>query len=506
MYLAFGNQIARVAWLLLAVAASGVPAWGDAPTQVAADSELQGVAAWPAGRVITGASEAESRIYAALSQPFTHEFVDATLEDVARRLEKHLKSTVLLERAFLSADGFDLATKISYRARGRGLRIELRALLAPWRLKAIVRDDSLIITTQTSAEIHMPLRVYEVHDLVVRLDDSTVRRPQFEPLMMLIKGHSGSETWDDYGGRGNVRSFHGPGILALVVRQTEDTHAEIEQLLAQLRAARLEELLTSNDMAPASKSEDRKVACSQISSANQELESPSVPPPSPFPRGKVIYPLRTGAEQSIYRVMQQPAEFDFQAIRLDKFADLLAERYKIAVELDVPALIADGKGPETELTFQWHDGTLRSALRRLLDEQVLTFVVQDDALRLTTKSAAEAIVVTHLYQVNDLFSHDMRRIGRSAYFDVFQEMISGLVAPETWREGNRTHIDIFGFEAPGVQVLAIKQTQVVHEEIEQLLAMLRAAYEPKVYEAQRRRPVIAPPEPTANGVPGRGMF
>ncbi len=115
-------------------------------------------------------------------------------------------------------------------------------------------------------------------------------------------------------------------------------------------------------------------------------------------------------------------------------------------------------------------------------------------------------MVTHLYQVNDLFSHDMRRIGRSAYLDVFQEMISGLVAPETWREGNSSHIDIFGFEAPGLQVLAIKQTQAVHEEIEQLFAMLRAAYEPKVYEAQRRRPVIAPPEPRPQAVPGRGVF
>ena len=386
MRLRFCNRSVRAACLVLVVAAPGLAAWGDAPTHVAADSELQGVAAWPVGRVISGASEGESRIHAALSQPFTHEFVDATLEDLARQLEKHLKCTLLLDRVSLTADGFDFATKLSHRARGRELRTELRLMLSSWQLKAIVRDDSLTITTQTSAGIHMPLRVYQVHDLVVRLDDATVRRPQFEPLMTLVMGHTGSERWAEYGSVGDARSFHGPGILALVVRQTEETHAEIEQLLAQLRAARLEELLRPLDSAPESESNDQEDECPQLQGANREIEPPFVPPPSPFPRGKVIYPLQTAAERSIRSVLQKPAGFDFQRIRLDKFVDVLAEQYKIAVELDVPALIADGKGPETEITFQWHDGALRSALRRLLDEQGLTFVVQDDALRLLTSA------------------------------------------------------------------------------------------------------------------------
>lgn len=493
------------ACLVIAVAASGGIAWGDKSTDVEADAEVPDIASWPAGRVITGASEQETRIRAALERPFTHTFDDATLEVVVRVLEKQLRCTVLLDRAALAADGLD-GSKISYRAPGRTLRIELRAMLEPRQMKAIVRDDSLTITAQIAAETHTLLRVYQVHDLVVGLDDVTVRRPQFERLMTLLMAHSGTENWNNYGGQGDIRSFQGPGVLALVVRQTEQAHANIEQLLAQVRAARLKELLQPVESAPEADLEDSKTDCSQMGVGTPNVEPPSVPPPPPYPRGKVIYPLQTATERSIYSVLQKPAQFDFKALRLDKFADLLAEKYKVAVELDVPALIADGKGAKTELTFQWHDGALRSALRRLLDEQGLTFVVRDDALQLTTKTAAETIVVTHLYQVNDLFSHDMRRIGRSAYFDVFQEMISGLVAPETWREGNSSHIDIFGFEAPGLQVLAIKQTQAVHGEIEQLFAMLRAAYEPKVYEAQRRRPVIAPPEPRPQAVPGRGMF
>ncbi|MBL9090547.1 MAG: hypothetical protein JNL96_04950 [Planctomycetaceae bacterium] len=459
---------------------------------VAIDS-LPGPDTWPAGKVLTSDTDHERRIRARLEEPFTHDFTGMTLADLVPLLEKRLQCTVVLDRAALAADGKERPEEVELagKAQGRALRKELASLFGPRDLKSIVSDDCLLITTRIAAETLSEIRIYQVHDLVVSPRDVTAHTPDFEQLERLVQGHIAAGTWSSQGGTiADLRSFHGPGILAFVVRQSEEGHEQVAALLDQLRAAKSAELArlqkTPALWRPSLSAVGGEAA---IGDLNRAILSP----PPPLPRGRV-FRTRTEAETRIEKVLSRTTEFEFKNTRLDEIADVISKRHQIPVELDVPSLTADGRGPETRFTFQWHDGSLRGSLNNVLRDQGLTFAVRDDALLITTRSAAGWFDETRVYQVHDLLSHDFTRVGQTNYYDHFQEIISGMVSPETWRDGNSTHIHIFGFEGPGLQCLAIRHSPEIHGEIEQLRDMLRDAFVPEVYEAQRRRPLPPPRE------------
>ena len=209
------------------------------PAPVTPDSPevLKEVAAWPVGRVIEG--EAEQRIRAALDSDTTLEFLDTQLSDVASILSGKHSIPVLLDLAPLAADGKSAETLVTLKLAGVKLRSALRSLLDPIGATFVVQNEALIITTKTYADNITPTRVYQVHDLVVVPNRSTVAVPDFESLLELISLSVQPETWRENGGTyGEYRSFQGPGILVLVITQREEAHEQIEKLLADLRAAR----------------------------------------------------------------------------------------------------------------------------------------------------------------------------------------------------------------------------------------------------------------------------
>jgi hypothetical protein len=63
----------------------------------------------------------------------------------------------------------------------------------------------------------------------------------FEPLRMAITGTVSPTSWEEVGGPGAAHEFQN-GAKLLAVSQTAQVHLEIEQLLAQLRAAKAQEV------------------------------------------------------------------------------------------------------------------------------------------------------------------------------------------------------------------------------------------------------------------------
>lgn len=449
---------------------------------------------WLEGKTIVAATELEKRIYAAFEQPLTETFAGIPLRDLAALLEKKLSCTVLLDVAALEADGILPGQPLEIRARGRTLRTELRALLEPHRLVAVVRDECLLITTKTAAETMSSVRIYQVHDLIVQANDPTASIVDFERLSHLLSAQCRLES------RNEIRFFEvrTPGVLGLALNEPDDIHERVEDLLAQLRAARVEELRRLQEKAP-----HRPL---RHEPALSEQQSSPLPPPPPLPRGKVLF-RQTEKEQRIRRRLLDEAKFEFEKTPLKKVCAEIEAKHDVIVELDLAALTADGKGPESEIRFHWRAGSLRSALRMLLDAQGLAYVIHNDAILITAKTASEMIDERHVYQVHDLIPYDWANSGSRADMTGYSELITGLIAPESWSEGNRSRVDAIGFEAGGLQVVSIRQTQAVHDEIEKFFALMREAYEPRVYEVLSRRPIIvAPPEqlqqPATRGMGG----
>lgn len=70
-------------------------------------------------------------------------------------------------------------------------------------------------------------------------NDPTAAHPDFDTLIEIVTATVQPESWRVAGGTaGEMKSFRGPGVLALVVSQTDAVHEQVESLLKTLRSAR----------------------------------------------------------------------------------------------------------------------------------------------------------------------------------------------------------------------------------------------------------------------------
>lgn len=449
------------------------------------------VEAWPIGRTVFAQTALEKRVRAALAEPFAHELKNVTLAELAKFLEERLKCTVAVDEPALTSgddkvDRLDLQLRYSLRPNRGSLQDELNRLpkfgfRLSQRIVFLLRNECLWITSQNSAEAKAALRVYQVHDLVVEADGRTITRRNLEQLGDLIQT-SCAEGWRNGGGvYATVEPFEGAGILALAVVQTDEGHEQVERFLTQLRSARLEELRRYQAAGKPQLLINRQVG---------PLPQPwrPLPPPPRMPRGKVIE-SRTKVEQKIRDSLRGPTKLDFTDMPLDEIAGELATRFGFNVWVDNTALTADGKERDMKLSLHWLDGELGNALSLMLEQHGLAYVVRNDALVITTATGAESVTRTVLYQIHDLISRDAGLNGRRADFETYKQIITSIVAPESWGDG----WDVRGYEAAGLQVLVVNQGERIHPQLAAFLDLLREAYEPKVYDAQRLRAALPPP-------------
>src|SRR5690606_22423926 len=117
--------------------------------------------------------------------------------------------------------------------------------------------------------------------------------------------------------------------------------------------------------------------------------------------------------------------------------------------------------------------SLRSALRLLLESKGLVYMVRNEVLHITTPEAAEAKLLTCVYDVRDLNSFLTRpdKSGRPIPdYDSLIDAIISCVAPESWAEAGGGEAEIRPLP-PGL--LVVSQTRMVHDEVAALLATIR---------------------------------
>jgi hypothetical protein len=120
----------------------------------------------------------------------------------------------------------------------------------PQPMLVMLRADKVKprLATANEPEPKMHTRVYTVADLVVKHPERVVVQAgyhepsapepaevsvDFHPLVELITTTVAPDTWEGVGGPGSIEPF--PTNLSLVVDQTEEVHAQIVDLLEQLR-------------------------------------------------------------------------------------------------------------------------------------------------------------------------------------------------------------------------------------------------------------------------------
>jgi hypothetical protein len=111
------------------------------------------------------------------------------------------------------------------------------------------------------------------------------------------------------------------------------------------------------------------------------------------------------AEQRIDAALRAPLRpngIDVTDTPLEEVVGILQEDYGIPIQIDVPALEAIGLDPSEPVSVNLHNISLRSALRLMLKQLQLTYIIQDEVLMITTPEEAESQLIVKVYPVADL--------------------------------------------------------------------------------------------------------
>jgi hypothetical protein len=216
---------------------------------------------------------------------------------------------------------------------------------------------------------------------------------------------------------------------------------------------------------------------------------PPQPPAPPAPRTRIVHPQVSRlplAREYRSRLLSDAATSEAArkidaalAGRVDDWQfnetplrDAMAQvkgTLRIPLVLDTRALEDAGIDIETPITFDTQGISARAALRRILADYDLTWMIRDEALVITTRERASDKLSMRLYAVPWGYAETVP-VDFQSLIDLIQNAIGG---PAAWADGGGPG-SIRPWDGATDPVLVVAQTEEVHDEIE---AMLRGLHQ-----------------------------
>jgi hypothetical protein len=107
-------------------------------------------------------------------------------------------------------------------------------------------------------------------------------------------------------------------------------------------------------------------------------------------------------EEKIRRTLSKPTTVEFLDLPLEDCITFLKEYHNINIWLDKPTLTDEGVALDQPITLKLGGVTLRSVLKLLLEPVQLTYVIEDEVMKITTSAKAGEKLTTRVYPVGDL--------------------------------------------------------------------------------------------------------
>ena len=178
-------------------------------------------------------------------------------------------------------------------------------------------------------------------------------------------------------------------------------------------------------------------------------------------------------EAALRETLKAPLEYEDQP--LNEIISILQEEYEIPIIFDNAALEEVAISPDTEVTINLRNITLRSALNHILRQpglEDLTYAVNDEVLLITTEEKANERLIVAVYQVDDLVDVDSeRKTDKQSPFSPLVKVITQSVEYDTWMANGHNGEGEIHLMKPGI--LVVSQTQNVQIQVVDLLAKLR---------------------------------
>ncbi len=107
-------------------------------------------------------------------------------------------------------------------------------------------------------------------------------------------------------------------------------------------------------------------------------------------------------EQRIEAALSERTELAFTDTPLTDAIDFLRDVHQISIIIDNAALQDEGVDPSSPINLELSGITFRSALKLMLSPLLLTYVIEDEVMKITTIAKADEVLTTRVYPVADL--------------------------------------------------------------------------------------------------------
>jgi hypothetical protein len=176
----------------------------------------------------------------------------------------------------------------------------------------------------------------------------------------------------------------------------------------------------------------------------------------------------------IRRALESITEAEFVETPMTCAIAFLEARHGIGIQMDTKALTDDNVPLDTPITKRFKDITLRSALKLILRDLDLRYVIQDEVIMITTIGVAGWTLETRVYLVRDLLPRTAQADGGNMVD--YQSLIEAMMIanPQEVADGRQPGAIR---AVPSAASIVVTQTQDTQEKIQELLAALRKSRE-----------------------------
>lgn len=365
----------------------------------------------------------EAKILAALKKPIDVDFQATSLADVVRHFESIVQVPVRFDRKGIESHGVDVGeTRVTFRLQGRTCETTLAMILRRSHLTYVVDEDQILVTTWERAPLFGPQLIAPVESLILPAEsDSDLLKYELTDLLRWSRDED------------ELRDFEPSRVLSSGRLVASYSHPVHEKMLRCLRAVR------------------EAQAASQLKAFRPAVVSVEA------------------VDERLLKALDAPADFDFaNASWQDVFA-LLETRHRLPTVFERNWY--DHREHEDPVTFQSRGRSLRRTLDLLARDTDVTWFV-DEGVLMFAPNDCQMFRPIRLYCVADLATGDDREQVRDALeelADLLAYSTEGRESTCVRVEGRRSGIATLSV----AKSLAVRATDQVHRQIEELLAGIR---------------------------------
>ena len=206
-------------------------------------------------------------------------------------------------------------------------------------------------------------------------------------------------------------------------------------------------------------------------SESRAADDAAIPRDTPSRRTLIIpyFPVPAEAERRLQSALKVQVTVNFVETPLIDALDFLAEQAELSIRIDRRAFEDAGHSGDEPVTLVHAGISAESALKLLLDEMKMAFVIQNDVLTVTTRDKATEKQIVRVYPVGDLLIP-----AEQETWDELTESIRLSLPDVLWQDIAGTGGTISTVKA--VDAIVVRQTRSAHDQILGLLESLRAAH------------------------------